>query len=165
MTATICIVNQNTASSGNDFALDDLTLFEMCEVSDDVTIEVVTLNAFIAPPQIINCFNSTVVINGSGSTIGPGITYTWSTPNGVILSGENSLFPAVGAGGNYTLVVSGPNGCEAQSTIMVTADTTAPDILLLIEDIDCSNPGGDMIASSTINNSNYAWTGPGGFFR
>jgi len=43
--ATICVVNQNTAASGNDFCLDGLFFSELCQAIDDVTITVVRLNA------------------------------------------------------------------------------------------------------------------------
>lgn len=50
-TAEICIVNQNTATSGNDFALDDLSFGELCEATDQVTITVIDLNADFFPPN------------------------------------------------------------------------------------------------------------------
>ncbi|MCB9290831.1 MAG: gliding motility-associated C-terminal domain-containing protein [Lewinellaceae bacterium] len=49
-TADICIVNQNTAASGNDFCLDGLFFSELCDAFDDVTITLVQLNADFTPP-------------------------------------------------------------------------------------------------------------------
>ena len=37
-TAEICIINLNTTEFGNDFALDDISMVALCEVSDEVTI-------------------------------------------------------------------------------------------------------------------------------
>ncbi|MEN0003463.1 MAG: gliding motility-associated C-terminal domain-containing protein [Bacteroidota bacterium] len=51
--AEICIVNQNDAGDGNDFALDDLFFAEVCESIDFVTVEVADLNPeFIPPPDL-----------------------------------------------------------------------------------------------------------------
>lgn len=46
----ICIVNQNTQPSGNDFALDDLYFSELCETIASVTVTVADLNANFTPP-------------------------------------------------------------------------------------------------------------------
>jgi hypothetical protein len=37
-TASLCILNQNTEVFGNDFALDDISMVELCYVEDEVTI-------------------------------------------------------------------------------------------------------------------------------
>ncbi|GJM31862.1 MAG: hypothetical protein DHS20C18_08630 [Saprospiraceae bacterium] len=46
----ICMVNQNTAASGNDFAVDDLFFAEICEASDEVTVIVQPTDATWTPP-------------------------------------------------------------------------------------------------------------------
>lgn len=50
-TATICIVNQNTQPSGNDFALDDLFFGPLCQETAQVTITVQPANATWTPPS------------------------------------------------------------------------------------------------------------------
>lgn len=52
----ICIINQNTAQSGNDFALDDIRFFKVCSYTDEVTITVLEeiteeVEAFICPGE------------------------------------------------------------------------------------------------------------------
>ena len=49
--ATICIVNQNTQTGGNDFALDDLFFGPVCEQTAEVTVTIETVNATWTPPQ------------------------------------------------------------------------------------------------------------------
>ncbi len=56
--ATICIVNQNTATNGNDFALDDIALNPVCIATDVVTLDIENV--------------STTIIN---ETICPGDSY------------------------------------------------------------------------------------------
>lgn len=62
----------------------------------------------------------TIALDGSGSSTGPNFTYTWSTPNGSIVSGGSTLFPVVDAAGSYTLIVTdATNGCFASDQMMV----------------------------------------------
>ncbi|HRD80910.1 MAG TPA: hypothetical protein PLL53_09145, partial [Saprospiraceae bacterium] len=49
--ATICIVNQNTQTSGNDFALDDIVFGPVCEETTQVTVTVIDVDATWTPPQ------------------------------------------------------------------------------------------------------------------
>ncbi|HMO39071.1 MAG TPA: gliding motility-associated C-terminal domain-containing protein [Saprospiraceae bacterium] len=44
-TALICIANVNNTPAGNDFALDDISFREICELSDSLTVQVANLNA------------------------------------------------------------------------------------------------------------------------
>lgn len=44
-TADICIVNVNLSVTGNDFALDDISFREICQLTDEVVVNVVELNA------------------------------------------------------------------------------------------------------------------------
>lgn len=74
---TICIVNQNTALSGNDFAIDDLFLAEVCTAIDFVTVTVVNLNAnWNQPPNM--CVSSLPI--NLNTLLAPGATPggTWT---------------------------------------------------------------------------------------
>ncbi|MBX2891529.1 MAG: gliding motility-associated C-terminal domain-containing protein [Saprospiraceae bacterium] len=121
--ATICIVNMNTALSGNDFALDDIVFAPVCLETDTVTVHVVNITAVAAPTLLfIPCEGANVTLSGAGSSSGPDITYSWSTPNGNIVSGENTLNPVVNAAGTYTLSVIYNNGfvtCTKTATVNV----------------------------------------------
>ncbi len=48
-TATICVVNLNTATNGNDFALDDISILELCMVEDEVEITLVDEDILFPP--------------------------------------------------------------------------------------------------------------------
>ena len=78
-----------------------------------------------APP--ITCTNPQVTINGAGSSTGPGFSYNWTTPDGNIVSGGNTLDPTVDQPGTYILTVTNDgNGCEATATVVVADDTAPP---------------------------------------
>ncbi|HAD13997.1 MAG TPA: hypothetical protein DCF33_16350 [Saprospirales bacterium] len=105
--ATICIVNQNTTLGGNDFALDDIFFNATCPVTDTVVVNVVNVNAVASPSVVtIPCEGATIQLSGNGSSTGPNIEYEWTTGNGNIVSGVNTLTPSVDAPGEYTLTVS-----------------------------------------------------------
>ena len=121
--ATICIVNQNTTLGGNDFALDDILFAPTCLVTDTVRVNVISITAVAAPAvTFIPCDGANVTLSGAGSSTGSNITYSWDTPNGNIVSGQNTLNPVVNAAGTYTLTVSYDNGftvCEKTATVTV----------------------------------------------
>lgn len=122
-TATICINNQNTAVSGNDFALDDISFAPICVVTDTVTVYTLPVTAVASPTlSTIPCEGATISLNGTGSSTGPDVTYEWQTVNGNIVSGGNTLMPVVDQPGSYTLVVTREvNGtiCTKTATVNV----------------------------------------------
>jgi hypothetical protein len=90
--------------------------------TDTDTVEV-TLNK--TPPQAeagadkpIDCVTGSVVLAGSSNT--PGATFSWSTQDGNIVSGEDTATPTVDKPGTYTLTVTDPaNGCTATDSVIV----------------------------------------------
>jgi hypothetical protein len=76
--------------------------------------------ASILPPANLNCNTTSVQLNGTSSSSGAGITYTWSTANGVILGATNLPTATAGGPGTYVLLVTNTtNGCTAQASATV----------------------------------------------
>ncbi len=162
--ATICIVNQNTTLGGNDFALDDLVFAPVCEAKDTVTVHVINLTA-VASPQVVTipCDGANVTLNGTGSSTGPNITYSWDTPNGNIVSGQTTLNPVVNAPGSYTLTVHyevDGNVCEKEVTVNVILSPSQ--LLAWISPpnpIGCGSSTSTLIGNSTQPGaSSYQWS-------
>ena len=167
--ATICIVNQNTALSGNDFALDDIVFSPICQVSDTVTVHVVTIQAAASPAlSVLPCAGAHVTLSGVGSSTGPDITYNWDTQNGNIVSGQNTLSPVVDAAGTYTLTVTFDNGfVECTKTASVNVIESPNPLAAWVtppNPIGCGSTTAILHANSTQPGfSTYQWTaGPGG---
>ncbi|AZA54181.1 choice-of-anchor L domain-containing protein [Chryseobacterium sp. G0201] len=85
----------------------------------------------IATPQTITCTTNQVTINAGASVIPAGSTIAWTTVGGNIVSGANTLTPAVNAGGTYTLTVSnvtqpGNLTCTYTATVTVIENKTIP---------------------------------------
>lgn len=64
---------------------------------------------------------------GTASLNGPQISIAWTTTEGLILEGEDSLRPIVSQPGWYILTVSNlDNGCQASDSVFVQQDIEAP---------------------------------------
>lgn len=162
----ICLENVNVTGGGNDFAVDDIRLHEVCEREDEVTIELVEMDVEPGGPYELSCDFPVIQLDGSGSSQGPGYFYQWETFNGHIVSGANTLFPVVDAPGTYLLTVFGPGGCEEQVPVEVYGSTDPPELTILPADtISC---GVDSVRLSSLvlpqqGYYRYTWRGPGGY--
>ncbi len=87
--AEISIVNQNTASNGNDFSLDDINFSKVTYFYDDCTVTVnsIPTSGFDIPAQ--SCSADTVIINYSG-TPSATATYNWDFGDAIVHSGSES---------------------------------------------------------------------------
>lgn len=161
--ATICIVNQNTALNGNDFALDDIGFSPVCVVKDTVTIHVVNITAVASPATVlIPCEGANVSLSGVGSSTGQNITYNWETSNGNIVSGGNTLNPVVNSAGAYTLVVTFDNGsveCTKTATVnVVQAPNQLNSWITPPPPLGCGGTTLTLFGNSTQSNVNYEWS-------
>ncbi len=137
-----------------------------CEASATVAI-INNINSPISDAgtdKQITCYNNqTVILDASNSSQGTNFTYEWTTSNGIIDSGENSLSPVISAVGDYTITTTDTiNGCTSVSSVSVTEDLSEP-----IADIGntntigCSNNGTielDASNSSVGTNFTYVWS-------
>ncbi|MEO1260515.1 MAG: T9SS type A sorting domain-containing protein [Bacteroidota bacterium] len=141
-----------------------IDLVNGCTASDEtvVTNNSVLPVAQVAPPANIDCLNSSVELDGTGSSTGPDIEYQWTTANGNIVSGATTLIATVDAAGDYTLTVTDvSNGCTASITVTVEEDIllptadAGPDMAL-----NCNNTSValDGSGSSAGANISYSWT-------
>jgi hypothetical protein len=72
-TATICIVNQNTSASGNDFGLDDISFSELCSSTDSVTI---TVNPVSSSSTQVSVCPNTLPYSWNGASYTQSGSYT-----------------------------------------------------------------------------------------
>jgi gliding motility-associated-like protein len=163
----ICIVNQNTAVGGNDFAIDDLFFGEVCEATDEVIIDFLQLEATAPSPLELPC-DGMLEIDASGSTAGGDIFYNWTTTDGTIVSGNGTAIINVNAPGTYTFEVvfdDGVNFCSEETTVVVTDDEAmAVAVATTPNRVDCITPEFEIsgIGSSIGPNWTYSWTTPDG---
>lgn len=144
-------------SAGGTYTLIVTNPTNNCTASATVTVmaSLAQPNAQATVPNGINCQNATVTINGAGSSTGPAFSYQWTTSNGNIISGNNTLNPIVNQGGTYTLIVTNnTNGCTRQVSVNVTQDQSVPQ----------ANAGSDRLLNcltQSIQLTGSGTTGPG----
>jgi thiol-disulfide isomerase/thioredoxin len=86
-----------------------------------------TPTAAAAPSGSLNCSTTQVTVSGAGSSTGSGYTYLWTTTNGNIVSGANTLNALVNAPGTYNLKVTNTTtNCSQNSSAIVTMVNNGP---------------------------------------
>lgn len=112
--------------------------------------------------EILTCDPPYVELDGTGSSESGVFSYEWTTPDGVILAGETTLFPLVGSGGMYTLTVTNIfSGCTDEYFVFVTEDQDVPDAIAIVDD-DLGCGSGTVTIDGTLSSFGdeftYEWT-------
>ena len=136
-----------------------------CSASDVV---IVTLNTTLpnvnaGADEVITCSQTSVVLNGSSST--PGATFSYvASGGGNIVSGANTATPTVSSAGTYTLTVTDPiNGCSASDVVIVTLNTTLPNVNAGTDAvITCSQTSVVLNGSSSTPGVTFSYVASGG---
>lgn len=158
----------STANAAGGYLLTVTNLTNGCNSFSSVIVDIDTVPpvAFAGPPQNLNCSNPQTSLDGTNSTNVPFTSFQWTTPDGNIVNGAQTLTPLVNAGGTYFLVVTDEiNGCTAQSFTVVTGDFKIP--VVIIEPpakLTCTNNTVLLDASASDFNSltTFNWTTIGG---
>ncbi|NRA50040.1 MAG: hypothetical protein HRU12_12975, partial [Phaeodactylibacter sp.] len=118
------------------------------------------LIADAGPAQELTCANSALVLDGSSSDTGPDITYDWTTLDGTIVSGFNTLNPIVQAPGTYILLVTDNStpGCFSDDEVIVTENIYEPSIIADL--ISCDSA--DILFAPPLPGGLPTWTLPDG---
>lgn len=111
---------------------------------------------------VMNCHVNSIVLNGTGSSSGSQFSYLWTTTNGHLLSGENTLTPTVDAIGDYALLVTNNNnGCTQAAATAVTQTPAVTAGLSSQTNISCfGNANGTATVQAGGGNGSYtyAWS-------
>ncbi|MEO7175035.1 MAG: choice-of-anchor L domain-containing protein, partial [Saprospiraceae bacterium] len=118
------------------------------------------------PDTIINCYKPSTKLNGTGSNSGAGYTITWTTLDGNIVSGGNTLMPTINAEGTYVISVrNNVNGCITEDEALVLDVREYPEIIIDPPfDLNCAATEELLNASSGSFGPEftYLWTTSGG---
>ena len=116
-TATISIINQNTANSGNDFALDDINFNAVSYFYDDCVVNVrdIPTSTFELPAEI--CSVDTAILTYTG-TASPTAIYNWGFGSANVLngSGQGPYELTWNTAGLKTISLMVEEGCESALT-------------------------------------------------
>ncbi|MBK8966751.1 MAG: gliding motility-associated C-terminal domain-containing protein [Lewinellaceae bacterium] len=138
----------------------------ICTKTASITVlpDPATVTASATALEELNCTTATAMLDGSGSSVGPFISYSWE-PTTAIVSGNGTLNPTVNQPGFYTLTVTNTiSGCTETATVYVSqnlapamAAAAAPAPLTCASDTVTLSGAG----SSTGFQFSYQWSGPG----
>ncbi len=121
---TICITDQATAASGNDFAIDDIAFKQICEVKDSVYVDVINLTPAIQIVKNLGCKEDSIqfnALNGIGNTPS---SYFWTLGTGIfsVLQNPSHIYQTQGV---YNIkLVTELNGCK--DSVITTLNTLHP---------------------------------------
>lgn len=114
-----------------------------------------------APSGNIDCSTAQVTLLGTGSATGQNITYLWTTANGNIVSGANSINATANATGTYTLKVTDTTtGCTAIAETQITQVNNGPIANAgNPQTLNCISPQATLAGSGSNGaNLTYSWT-------
>jgi gliding motility-associated-like protein len=111
------------------------------------------------PNLTLDCTTDTVQLQASASQ-GANYTFEWSSPDGQIQSGANTLEPIISQPGLYELlVINHANGCSATSSVSIAQDTTTPTVVLAAPGLlTCTNTSLTLQAAGTDTGLNFLLT-------
>ncbi|GAB3283337.1 hypothetical protein GCM10027347_60080 [Larkinella harenae] len=134
-----------------------------CTATAIVSVTVGSNPTAVATPAIV-CEGSSTTLTASGSAGG---VFTWIGPNGFAATGQSVVInnATASAAGNYTVTITGSNGCNGTAVASLTVN---PQPVVI-----ASAPSGTVCIGSTLSLSAsvsggtspfaYAWSGPDGF--
>jgi gliding motility-associated-like protein len=128
------------------------------------TVTVVDVNGctITSPPFSVTPFNYALTVGGitsfcandsillvAAGTPSAGATYAWST-------GDNTASSYVNSGGPVTVTLNYPNGCTADTTVIVPAPVPAPTPVIAGYSYACG--GTTYLYSDSLIYANYSWS-------
>jgi len=133
------------------------------DASYSITQDIGAPIAEAGPAGTITCDSGAASLSGSGSSIGPNITYAWYNTSGVLVSTD--LNTDVSEAGDYTLIVTNStNGCTAEDITDVVPDVNLPTVgIELPAIINCITSAVDINSSASgMGTLVYQWSNPSG---
>lgn len=150
--AEICIVNQNTNPSGNDFMIDDISFAPICYERDTIVVTSTAAPIITVTPNDTICAGEFSNIVASSTT--PNLTYTWNPGN--IVSSSLNVSPASSA--FYNVKAIDANGCASNLISRLVVVQAAPTVSLQFTDTICAGTQTSIVANTTGTNLTYAWS-------
>ena len=127
-------------------------------VSQDTTQPSIVL----AQPQPLTCDNTQTTLDASASDNGPSFTYQWSTEDGHIVEGADSLVAIADKAGTYVFTLTNnDNGCSNTDTTVVTGDTISPQYTVNEGLLTCAENSTQICVTPQSDIDSVVWTATG----
>ena len=156
----ICITNQNTAASGNDFALDDISFHEICSNSNSFTVTYAGFEADWFTPEDISCISTESEIElFLDQTYDYDYSIEWDTDEGNIVTEQNDgAYILVDQAGTYSVTITNEYNCEIDLNIEVEADTLSPQMTIYkSNDLNCEDQLAILEADAFFGGIDISW--------
>lgn len=143
-----------TAGSPGDYTVIITSSLNGCtsEASVNVTQDSSIPMVEIQPADELNCVVEEIQLDGTSSSQGGTLTYTWTTVGGNFINGQNTLEPTIDEPGTYILTIfDNSNGCESEEQIVVDQDNEDPELSVSSPPmLDCET--GSLVFEATVSN-------------
>ncbi len=136
--------------------LNGCTATDQVEITQDVDLPI----ADAGVEATLDCATTSITLDASNSSTGSELIYSWTSADGMIESGENTLEPQINMPGTYNLLVSNTmNGCTATSSVTIEEDTESPTADSGLESlINCYNPEIQLGGAGTSVGTDFVYT-------
>ena len=142
---SICINDQQTSYAGNDFAIDDISLEQLCTVKDSVYIAIAVKDTTYTHSHTTFCINSEepvfIIDAPTGYT-----TYLWNT-------GSTATSIQVGPGIYHVYAYK---GCSVLTDTIHVSVINAPEVYLGYDTIVCTGQN-IVLGSQEASGASYLW--------
>ena len=133
-----------------------------CSNTADITVsqDIVDPDAEAGALDTLDCYSTTLDLNGLGSSTGTNFEYSWISVDGYPIINSNSLSPTIDSDGTYELTVTNTiNGCTNTDNVTIARDTIAPILAALQSDtLTCGVLAVPVGVQSDVNTSvSYNW--------
>lgn len=150
---TICIINQNNSTLGNDFGLDDIS-FQQCMLPCPVT-QTVTITE---PPAVtVTATGNATICPGQSTSLlaGGAASYTWSPSASLNASNTATVSANPSATTVYTVSGADAGGCTATNTVQVDV---AASVSLTLTPTTASICPGQSVTLTAAGAASYTWS-------
>jgi len=153
VSAQICIKNQSTLVSGNDFMIDDITFAPICYKYDTIVVATNPAPIITATPNDTVCVGE--LSNITASSLNAPLNYTWNP--GAINSATLNVSPATTT--IYSVTATDQNNCVSNLLSRTVVVLAAPTVNIVSSDaVICEGNQVFMTAVPSNPNVTYLWT-------
>lgn len=155
--ATLCLAETTGGQPGNDFAVDDISFYKLCEVVDSVVITVSNPQSVITSKTDVSCYGGSDGEAEAGASGGIGsYTYSWNTVPAQTTAEATGL-----SASTYAVTVTDSIGCIAPaSSVTITEPDELQASIVSQENVSCNGAGDGTAEVEAIGGTQsytYSW--------
>lgn len=113
-TIDVCIAEMSGAQPGNDFAIDDISFYQICTITDTVTVNVSDVKLDVTTFENVDCHDNAtgkITVDASGG-FSP-YSYAWN-------SGQTAASITGLTANTYSVTATDDNNCTKDTTLTIT---------------------------------------------